>query len=41
MGFKGVSTNTRHGVVECVYEARGVMKDHKVRDEGYGGTAGV
>lgn len=39
VGFKGARTNTRHGVVECVYEARAVPGDHqKVKGEGSGGV---
>jgi len=39
VGFKGTQTNTRHGVVECVYEARAVPGDHqKVKGEGSGGV---
>ncbi|GMI26311.1 hypothetical protein TeGR_g5555 [Tetraparma gracilis] len=29
IGFKGEGTNTRHGVVDAVYEARPVHTDHK------------
>ncbi|GMH75693.1 hypothetical protein TrST_g3055 [Triparma strigata] len=39
IGFKGARTNTRHGIVQCVYEARPVPGDHqKVKDEGTGGV---
>ncbi|GMI29902.1 hypothetical protein TrCOL_g1831 [Triparma columacea] len=39
VGFKGARTNTRHGVVECVYEARAVPGDHqKVKGESSGGV---
>ena len=38
MGFKGVAMNMRRGVVDAVYEARPVPKDHRVRDEGFGGA---
>ena len=31
--------NMRRGVVDAVYEARPVPKDHKVKDEGFGSGA--
>ncbi|CAM9964479.1 unnamed protein product [Discosporangium mesarthrocarpum] len=29
LGFKGVDTKLRHGVVECVYESKPQAQDHK------------
>lgn len=37
MGFKGVGTNARRGIVDAVYECRPVPTDHKAKQEGYGG----
>ena len=39
IGFKGVAMNMRRGVVDAVYEARPVPKDHQVKDEGFGSGA--
>lgn len=33
LGFKGNSTEARRGVVDCVYETRGMPADHKQRAE--------
>jgi PITH domain len=35
LGFKGESTNTRHGVVEAVYESKPQAADHKQKDDGF------
>jgi len=32
VGFKGKATNFRRKAVQCVYESRGMLKDHKVPD---------
>jgi len=36
IGFKGKSTSYRRKAVECVYESRGMIKDHKVSDDAMG-----
>lgn len=36
IGFKGTRTGTKRVAVECVYETKGMKKDHKVPDGEYG-----
>lgn len=40
VGLKGKGTNVKRMCVECVYESRGMPKDHKVPDGEYGMSAG-
>lgn len=39
VGIKGRGTGIRRIAVETVYESRGMKKDHKVPDEGYGSSS--
>mmetsp|Transcript_3498 Transcript_3498/g.6475 ORF Transcript_3498/g.6475 Transcript_3498/m.6475 type:complete len:249 (-) Transcript_3498:226-972(-) len=36
VGIKGVATSVKRQAVECVYETRGMKKDHKVPGDEYG-----
>ena len=38
VGIKGKGSHMRRQAVETVYEARGMLKDHKTKADGYGGT---
>jgi len=37
VGLKGTGSGVRRGVVDCVYESRGMPADHQVPDEQLGG----
>lgn len=39
VGFKGKGSRMRRRAVQCVYESRGMMKDHKVPDDAMGSTS--
>ena len=41
IGFKGVATNVKREAVECVYETRGNVADHKVEGDEVKGRSGV
>lgn len=38
IGLKGKGTGQKRKVVDAVYESRAMLKDHKVKDDAFGGT---